>query len=95
MDKKYLNTLEFPLILGRLARNVSFSAGKELALSLAPSPVFVEVQQRLQETREARYLLDAHGGISIGGAHAAILALAVAGCAMPTWRGRLRRWIVF
>ncbi|HSR35504.1 MAG TPA: Smr/MutS family protein [Anaerolineae bacterium] len=69
MDKKYLNTLEFPLILGRLARNVSFSAGKELALSLAPSPVFVEVQQRLQETREARYLLDAHGGISIGGAH--------------------------
>ena len=69
MDKKHLKTLEFPQILLRLARHVSFSAGRELALSLQPSSMFVEVQQRLQETREARYLLDAHGGVSLGGAH--------------------------
>jgi DNA mismatch repair protein MutS2 len=69
MDKKHLKTLEFPQILLRLARHVSFSAGRELALSLEPSPVFVEVQQRQQETHEARHLLDAHGGLSLGGAH--------------------------
>jgi DNA mismatch repair protein MutS2 len=69
MDKKHLNTLEFPQIQARLAQHVSFSAGRDLVLSLEPSPVFVEVQQRLQETREARYLLDVQGGFSLGGAH--------------------------
>ncbi len=69
MDKKHLKTLEFPQIQARLAKHVSFSAGRDLALSLEPSPVFVEVQQRLQETSEARHLLDAQGGFSLGGAH--------------------------
>jgi DNA mismatch repair protein MutS2 len=69
MDKKHLNTLDFPQILSRLAQHVSFSAGRELALSLEPSLLLVEVQQRLQETREARHLLEAHGGIPLGGAH--------------------------
>lgn len=69
MEKKHLNTLEFPHILARLAQHVSFSAGRDLALALQPSPIFAEVQQRLQETREARYLLEAHGGVSLGGVH--------------------------
>jgi DNA mismatch repair protein MutS2 len=69
MDNKHLQTLEFPQILARLAKHTSFSAGKELALALRPSPVFVEVQHRLQETREARYLAESHGGISLGGVH--------------------------
>jgi len=69
MDRKHLETLEFPQILLRLARHVSFSAGRKLVLALQPSPIFVEVRQRLQETREARYLLDTHGGLSLGGAH--------------------------
>ena len=69
MDRKHLNTLDFPQILTHLAQHTSFSAGKELALALEPSPVLAEVQQRLQETHEARYLLDAHGGVSLGGAH--------------------------
>jgi DNA mismatch repair protein MutS2 len=69
MNKKHLNTLEFPQIRSNLAKHTSFSAGKELALALEPTPVFVEVEQRLQETREARYLLDAHGGVSLGGVH--------------------------
>jgi DNA mismatch repair protein MutS2 len=69
MDRKYLNTLEFPAILARLAQHVSFSAGRQLALALEPSPVFAEVQQRLQETREARHLLDAQSGVSLGGVH--------------------------
>jgi DNA mismatch repair protein MutS2 len=69
MDNKHLQTLEFPQILARLAKYTSFSAGKELALALWPSPVFAEVQHRLQETREARYLAESHGGISLGGVH--------------------------
>ena len=69
MDRKHLNTLEFPKILVQLARHCTFSASHELALALEPSPIFTEVQHRLQETREARYLLESVGGISLGGAH--------------------------
>jgi DNA mismatch repair protein MutS2 len=69
MDKKHLKTLEFPKILARLARHTTFSASHDLALALEPSPVFAEVQHRLQETREARYLLDSVGDIQIGGVH--------------------------
>ena len=69
MDKKHLDTLEFPSVLTRLAQHTTFSAGRDLALALQPSPVLAEVQQRLQETREARYLLDSQIGVSLGGAH--------------------------
>ena len=69
MDKKHLDTLEFPSVLTRLAQHTTFSAGQELALALQPSPVLAEVEQRLQETREARYLLDTQGGVSLGGSH--------------------------
>jgi len=69
MDKKHLDTLEFPSVLNRLAQHTTFSAGQDLALALRPSPIFAEVEQRLQETREARYLLDTQGGVSLGGSH--------------------------
>jgi DNA mismatch repair protein MutS2 len=69
MENRHLETLEFSLILKRLAQHTSFSAGRKLALSLFPSPVFAEVRQSMQETREARTLLDAHGGVSLGGVH--------------------------
>ena len=67
MDQKHLKTLDFSQILGRLAEYTSFSAGRDLALALEPSPILTEVQQRLRETREARHILGAHGGISFGG----------------------------
>jgi DNA mismatch repair protein MutS2 len=69
MDKKHLLTLEFPKILAQLARHTTFSASHDMALALEPSPVFTEVQHRLQETREARYLLDSVGGVQLGGVH--------------------------
>jgi len=69
MNQKHLQTLEFPQIRSRLAQHTTFSAGRVLALDLAPSPIFAEVEQALQETREGRSLLDAHGGVSLGGAH--------------------------
>ncbi|HFD39202.1 MAG TPA: endonuclease MutS2, partial [Anaerolineae bacterium] len=64
-----LQTLEFPQVLARLARHTTFSAGRELALALTPSPFADEVTERLQETAEARYLLDEKGGLPLGGVH--------------------------
>jgi len=68
MNPKHLQTLELPKILERLAKHTSFSAGRELALSLRPSPDFDEVARRQGETSEARALLGARGDLSLGGA---------------------------
>ena len=68
MNSKYLQTLELPKILERLAEHTSFSAGRELALSLQPSPDFDEVTERQGETSEARALLDGRADVSLGGA---------------------------
>lgn len=55
--EKHLDTLELPKILERLARYAAFSAGKDLALALQPSPYLAEVQVRQAETAEAWKLL--------------------------------------
>ena len=68
MNSKYLQILELPKILERLAEHTSFSAGRELALSLWPSPDDDEVARRQGETSEARALLDDRGDVSLGGA---------------------------
>jgi len=68
MNPKYLQTLELPKILERLAKHTSFSAGREMALSLQPSPDFDEVARRQGETSEAKALLNARADLSLGGA---------------------------
>jgi DNA mismatch repair protein MutS2 len=68
MDAKYLNTLELPIILERLARFTAFSTSTELARTLTPSTSYEEVARRQGETREARFLLDEKTDLSIGGA---------------------------
>ncbi len=68
MNSKHLQILELPKILERLAEHTSFSAGRELALSLQPSPDFDEVVRRQGETNEARALLDNRADVSLGGA---------------------------
>lgn len=68
MNEKHLNTLEFPKILERLARYAAFSASKELALALVPTPYFAEAQARQIETAEAFRLLTARPETTIGGA---------------------------
>ncbi|HMR64330.1 MAG TPA: endonuclease MutS2 [Anaerolineae bacterium] len=68
MQQKYLDTLEFPKILERLARYAAFSASKTLALELKPSPYFNEVRDRQIETREADHLLSVKINIGVGGA---------------------------
>lgn len=68
MDK-HLNTLEFPKILEKLAYYAMFSASKELALALRPSPYLTEAQAWQDETSEAYQLLAVKVGLSVGGAH--------------------------
>ena len=68
MDSKYLETLEYPKILERLARHTSFSAGRELALALQPSTEAAEVRRRQQETSEARALQDLKPDVGLAGA---------------------------
>lgn len=68
MDDKYLETLEYPKIIERLAGYTDFSAGRELALALRPSSDIAEVRRRQQETSEARAFLDLKSDASVGGA---------------------------
>ncbi len=68
MNEKSAHTLELPKILERLARHTAFSASRELALALTPTPYLDEAQERLQETSEARLLLASHDHITVGGA---------------------------
>lgn len=66
--KKHLNTLEFPKILERLADYAAFSASKELALALRPSPYLNEVEGWQTETTEAHHLLSVKPNIGMRGA---------------------------
>jgi DNA mismatch repair protein MutS2 len=69
VNPKHLVTLEFPKVLARLATYASFSAGEERACALVPSTDLQEVRWRLETTSEARALLDAKPGTTLGGAH--------------------------
>jgi DNA mismatch repair protein MutS2 len=69
MDTKYLQTLELPKILERVAEHASFSAGRELILALQPTFDLEEARRRQGETREALFLADSQGGVSLGGVH--------------------------
>jgi DNA mismatch repair protein MutS2 len=68
VDDKYLQTLEFSKILGRLSQHTAFSAGRDLALALRPSPDLEQAQRHQRETSEARKLLEVKTDLSLGGA---------------------------
>ena len=68
MDAKYINTLELPKILDRLAAYCAFSGGSSLARALTPTVDLNEAKRRQQETSEARKLLSIKADVSIGGA---------------------------
>ena len=57
MDDKSLEMLEFPHIREILADYTSFSASRELALSLQPLQNYERISLLLQQTKEARQLL--------------------------------------
>jgi DNA mismatch repair protein MutS2 len=66
MLEKYLHTLEYPKILQRLAKYAMFSASKDLAADLKPTPYYSEAQTLQAETSQARYLLSVKPGVGVG-----------------------------
>ena len=69
LDDKTLETLEFPLVLERLARHTAFSAGREAALALRPVSDRETVVRRQRETAEAVQLDRIGADVPLGGAH--------------------------
>jgi len=68
VDDKSLEMLEFPKVREILAGYTSFSASRQLALSLQPSSNSVFVSQLLKQSAEARHLLTLEPDFSIRGA---------------------------
>src|SRR5215470_14584285 len=68
MHDKSLVTLEYPKIIARLVDEAAFSASKDLARELTPSPHSDEARQRLDYTTEARRLLDLRPDAGVRGA---------------------------
>ena len=66
MDEKSLEILGFPQIRQILAGFTAFSASRELALELRPSPDFQRVTTLLKQSAEARHLLAIEPGFSVG-----------------------------
>ena len=69
MDIRSQALLEYPLLRDRLAAATSFPPSRRLAEALEPSPDPVVVARRLDETDQARSLLEERPGIGIGAAH--------------------------
>ncbi len=69
MDARSLTLLEFPLVRERLAGHTSFPPGRRLAEALVPSPEPVIVARGLEETDQARALLEERPGVGVGAAH--------------------------
>ncbi len=69
MDPRSQVLLEFPLIRARLAEATSFPPSRRLAEQLEPSADPVIVSRRLDETDQARALLEQRPGVGIGAAH--------------------------
>ncbi len=69
MDISSLEMLEFPKIKEILAGFTSFSASRELAISLMPLTNQATISKLLKQSAEARHLLALKPGFSIGGVH--------------------------
>lgn len=67
MNEKSAETLEFPKVLDRLARYTSFSASKNMALELTPTPDLDAARELMQETSEARLAMEQKTNIAFGG----------------------------
>ena len=67
MDNKSIAILEFPRIREILAGFTSFSASRNLALSLQPLTGYEQISLLLRQSAEARRLLETEPNFSIGG----------------------------
>src|SRR5438128_10360095 len=68
-DEFAVETLEFVAVRERLARHTSFSAGRELALALLPTPDLAEARRRQAATAEALRLPGLRPALHLGGVH--------------------------
>ncbi|MEO5704385.1 MAG: endonuclease MutS2 [Candidatus Limnocylindrales bacterium] len=68
MDPRSIEILEFPLVRARLAEKTSFGPSRRLAELLAPESDPVLVARALDETDEARGLVEERAGVGIAGA---------------------------
>lgn len=68
MDKRYIDALDYPAIIGQLASHTAFSASRELAEALFPSTDVETVRERVEETTEAKALLSVRPDVTVGGA---------------------------
>jgi DNA mismatch repair protein MutS2 len=69
MDARSQALLEFPLVRERLAAATSFPPSQRLAAALQPSSDPVVVARQLDETDQARSLIEERPGVGIGAAH--------------------------
>src|SRR5262249_2117830 len=69
MHEKSLQTLEYPKILAKVAREAAFSASKELVMALEPTPDIEEARLRQSFTTEASRLIDLNADAGVRGAH--------------------------
>ncbi len=69
MDARSIALLEFPTVRARLAEKTSFDPSRRLAEALVPSADEVIVGRGLDETDQARALLQERPGVGIGAAH--------------------------
>ncbi len=69
MDSHTLKVLEYGKVLERLAGHASNGMGREAALALVPAAAPEQVERALQETREARSILETDSGMPLGGIH--------------------------
>lgn len=68
IDNKTLRTLEYDKILDQLAQHASFSAGEQAALSLRPVTNLEAARALIDQTSQARRLLEARPATHLGGA---------------------------
>lgn len=68
MDPRSIELLEFPLVRARLADRTSFGPSRRIAEALVPESDPVLVARGLDETDEARALIEEKPGVGIGGA---------------------------
>ena len=67
MDTHALRVLEFDAIRHQLAALAACSLGEEKAMAMAPSDYLPQAKARLDETTECRGLMNAKGGLPLGG----------------------------
>ncbi len=67
MDIKDLELLEFPRICEIIAGYCSFSMSRDMSMALFPSTDISEIQSNLQESTEARQLIESETSVSISG----------------------------